>query len=235
MINTNTPRIERAMTKLFVPYEKGEIAFASSSFGSDTYQAVGKEILSKNLRVPTGDYTASLLHPAYCNPQFSDEPEFKNIRDLMGSNWLWVFNQNLWTDKGVYVIQDLKAIGKSNPLDINQLEKMLKDSKEIKDVRFSQDGRVRFAPKETYKLGEHTSNSLSNDGFVVASYNIDGAKKLGEVSSKFKSNPKIYGIKVNEGNQLELRVSALSEDFDWLHVDGDIFGDYGGSLAFGVL
>ena len=235
MINANAPRIERAMTKLFVPYEKGEIVFASPSFGPNTYQGVGKEILSKNLKVPTGDYTASLLHPAYCNVQFSNEPEFKNIRDLMRNKWIWVFNQNLWIDKGVYVIQDLEAGGRSEPLDTNQLEKMLKNGNEVNGVRFSQCGRVRFAPKETYNLGEQTSQSLSEDGFVVASYNVDGAKKLGEVSSKFDYNPVTYGINVNEGNQLELRVSALDGYYGRLHVCGDGFGDDGRCHAFGVL
>ena len=63
---SNAPRIERATTKLWVPYENKSIAFAHSSFGPGTYQQVGKAILGAGLTLPTGDYTASLVHPAYC-------------------------------------------------------------------------------------------------------------------------------------------------------------------------
>ena len=74
MVNSNALRVERIEkvgtpdAKLYVPHQGKEKAFAAPAFGADIYQEVGKEILSHNLRVPTGDYTASLLHPVYCNP-----------------------------------------------------------------------------------------------------------------------------------------------------------------------
>ena len=243
---TYEPRVEEVTkvwtpdAKLYVPHGNREIAFASPSFGSNFYQKVGKEILAHNLGLPTGDYTASLLHPAYCDSRVSENPRFRNVRELMRSNWLWVFNQNLWTDKGVYVIQDLKAKGRSEEFDSEKLKKLerlvnAKGIREVNGVRFSKDGKVRFASTGTYKLGEHTPESLRTDGFVIAGYDLDGARKLSEVSSKIGKNPITYGVEVAEGNNPELRISALVVGDSRLHVGGD---DWGGNYwchAFGVL
>jgi len=231
-------RIEKVWTPdahLVVPHDEEVIKFASPAFGPNTYRNVGQEILSKNLNVPTGDYTASLLHPAYCNSKIKDEPEFENIRGIMKGNWLWVFNRNLWTEKGVYVFQDLEAKGRSQPLDINELERMLKDGKEINGIRFSNDGRVRFAPKESYKLGEHTSESFAKDGFIIASCKQEEAEKSGEVSAEFKNKPYIYGLEIQEGQTPELRVSAVHEDDGRLRFYGNGWDGNDRGHAFGVL
>ncbi|MEK6829175.1 MAG: hypothetical protein AABY15_03530 [Nanoarchaeota archaeon] len=226
-------RIERGITKLVVPHEKGEVTFAYPSIGPNNYTEVGKEILKQEMNVPTGDYMASLIHTAYCNDSVKNEPEYQNIREIMKNKWLWVFNRNLWTKDGVYVLQDSKAIGRSQPLSQNDLEKMLKGSKEVNGVRFSKDKNVRFAEKGSYQLENHTPESLAKDGFVIASYGIEGAEKLGEVSSKFKVKPYVYGV---EKDTSEQRVSALylNSFGDRLNVYGDVFGDYGDCHAFGV-
>ena len=234
----NLPRIERGITKIIVPHGKDEVAFAWPSQGPDDYQTIGKRFLARNLKVPTGDYTASLAHAVYCNPETENEPEFKKIRN-MGKRWLWVFNKDVWTSKGVYVVPDVNAIGTSQTLNQDELEKMLNGGKELSwgGIRFSKDGRVRFAPKGSYKLGKHTPESLAKDGFVIASYGLEGAEKLGEVSSKFRYDPNTYGGHNNIQKELysEQRVSALSGNYgDRLSVIGDLFNDYWGGLAFGV-
>jgi hypothetical protein len=228
---TYEPRIVRRVTELWVPHNAGEIAFASPAFGLDTYTNAGKDILNKNLKVPTGDYTASLLHPAYCNSKIEDEPEFENIRGIMESDWLWVFNRNLWNKKGVYVFRDLEAKGRSHSLDINKLEKMLKGGKEINGIRFSNDGIVRFAPKGSYKLGKHTPESFAKDGFIIASCGQEGAEKLGEVSAEFRNKPVVYGVETKTPEQ---KVSAVSKIGSGLGFDGDTFG-CDRCHAFGVL
>ena len=230
-------RIERGMTKLVVPHGNKEITFAYPSIGPNTYTAVGKEILSQGMKVPTGDYTASLLHTAYCNDSVSKEPEYQNIKGIMRNNFLWVFDKDLWTSEGVYVVPDLKATGRSQPLNQKDLEKMLKGSKELPNgVRFNKDKKVRFAPRESYQLESQTPEQLAKNGFVIASYGIEGAEKLGEVSSKFKVKPYVYGLKTDMSEQ---RVSALDDnwdiDGDWLGVSGNGFGDDWDSRAFGVL
>ena len=235
---TYQPRVIRGRIELWAPYNNGEIAFAFPSEGPGTYRNVGAKILGKGQKVPHGDYTASLSHAAYCTDA-GKESEFQNVREIMRNKWLWVFNINGWTENGVYVIQDLEALGRSQPLDVKDLEKRLKGGKELNwgGIRFSEDERVRFAPKESYRLGEHTSKSLAKDGFIIASCGVEGAEKLGEVSSKLKFKPVTYGVNVEQGQKIEQRVSALDELDDRLLFVGylwDVDYDYGGS-AFGVL
>ena len=59
---TNTPRIVRGRTELYVPSGAGELMYVSPAVGPQTYQAVGKQIISNGLTVPTGDETAPLIH-----------------------------------------------------------------------------------------------------------------------------------------------------------------------------
>ncbi|MBI5148459.1 hypothetical protein HZA33_02150 [Candidatus Pacearchaeota archaeon] len=228
----NIPRIVRGRTELRVQHNGNEIAFAYPSVGPNTYMNVGAEILNRKQKIPTGDETASLLYAAYCIPEVKDEPEFKNVRDIMRDKWIWVFNRNLWIANGVYVLQDSQAIGRNDSLNVNQLEEMLKGGEEREGIRFSNDRKVRFAPKKTYQLGEHTQNSLAKDGFMIASYGKEGAEKLAEASTHFKLKPSTWGV---ETNNQEQKVSALSIYVGGrLGFGGDFAGNWDGH-AFGVL
>ena len=206
----NTPRVVRRRAELWTPHNGGEVAFAPLIRGN--YRTVGAEILANNQRVPTGDYTASLTDVAYFSPEVENEPEFKAVRDAIKNDWLWVFNVDTWTDKGVYSMKDLEAKGRSDTTSIKQLEAMLKGGKELSwgGIRFSQDGMVGFAPKGSYRLGEHTAESLATDGLVVVTYDVEGAKKMGRLSTKFRYNPKTWGVEVQEEQAPEKRVSALA-------------------------
>ena len=229
-----TPRVVRGRIELWVPHNDREIAFAYPSHGPDNYRNVGKSILDNNQSVANGDYTSSLLHSAYCDDFVLNEPEMKNVRETMKNRWLWVFNRNLWTNEGVYVIQDENAVGRSQELSVKDLEEMLKGGKEINGIRFSQDGKTRFAPKGSYDSGYTTPEKFVKDGFIVASCNQEGAEKLGEVASKFRNQPYIYTVNVEEGQNPEQRVSAVIGDDDGLW----FYGSWCGSdrcLAFGVL
>lgn len=218
-----TPKIVRGRIELWVPHNDTEVAFAYPSFGPDTYRNVGKQILSNNQKVPTGDYTASLLHAAYCYKSVSNEPEMENVRETMKNKWLWIFNRNLWTDKGVYVLQDGNVIERSQELSVKDLEKMLKS------------GEARFAPKGSYDLGYTTPEKFAKDGFIVASCGIEGAEKLGEVSSKFRNQPYIYGVEVESGQKPEQRVSAVGGGGGRFWFNGNYWDDDGWLHAFGVL
>lgn len=239
------PRIERGreMTRVVVPHEREEVVFAYPPF-TDTYIAVGKRILKKGMNLPTGDRIASLLYSAFCDYSVKDEPEFKKINAMMRRlTPFWVFNRNLWIPEGVYVVQDLEAIGTSESLNQNELEKILKGGKELSwgGIRFSKDGRVRFAPEGSYsypdRFGEYTSKSLAKDGFVIASYGIEGAKKLGEVSKKLRYKPSVCHA-IGKDKQ-EQKVSSLSgagsTDDVGLVVSGADFDDFLSGRAFGVL
>lgn len=207
-IRTNrTPRIERGVTKIYVPHEDGEIAFAYPSTGPGDYISVGKEILSRGQKVPTGSQTASLLHATYCNGSVSNEPEFQNIKKIMTDGYLWIFNRNLWTSKGVYVVHDLDAIGRSQSLNEKELERIVSQGKEIKGVIFG--NGINFAGKDTYKLGEQDSHSLAKSGFMIASYGEEGANKLAEISSKFEKNSFVYGLNPDQRQNAAQGLSAL--------------------------
>lgn len=229
------PRIIRGRTELWVPHNDGEIAFASPSHGLNIYRNVGSQILESGQRVPTGDYTASLLHASYCSGA-REEPEFTKVGEIMQKKRLWIYNRNFGTDKGVYVIQDEDAVGRSKPLKIIDLESMLKGGKELSwgGIRFSQDEKVGFAPNGSYHFGEHTSKSLAKDGFIVISCKKKGAEKLGEVAAAFEDRPCVCGFEIQDGQTPKLRVSAVDVYYG-LRFRGDISGDSDYGHAFGVL
>ncbi len=229
------PRIERGTTKIIVPHGKGEKVFDGRSEGPGDYQTVGGGLLARNLEVPIGDYMASLVHVAYCNDFVGEEPEFKEIRNIRRTRGLWVFNRNLWTSNGVYVVQDLKAVGTSQALNQNELEKMLKSGKEIDGIRFSKDGKIRFAPKRTYELREHIPDSLAKDGFIIASYGFEGAEKLGEVTFKVGHKSRTRGIDIQENQNPIQKVSALCGPWNSLDVFGNCHNNTRDGYAFGVL
>ncbi|HLC31562.1 MAG TPA: hypothetical protein VJK51_02760 [Candidatus Nanoarchaeia archaeon] len=62
----------------------------------------------------------------------------------------------------MYVIQDINADGRSKSFAIEDLEKRLKGGTELKEtnVRFSEDGTVRFAPLGSFQLGEQLAEDL---------------------------------------------------------------------------
>ena len=225
-------RIEREMKQLVVPHKKGEIAFAYPSVGPNIYSKVGAEILKQGMKVPIGGYIASLVHSVYSDDSVVSEPEFQEIKEIIRERELLIFNRNLWTKEGVYVVPDPEAIGKSQPLNQNDLEKMLKESKEFNGIRFSRDGKVRFAPKGSYQLGTHSPEYLTKDGFMIASYGTEGAEKLAEVSSKFPNQPTIHGIETDTPEQT---VSSLGTYyFASLDVNGNHSENHRLSYAFGL-
>lgn len=106
-------------------------------------------------------------------------------------------------------------------LDEDDLEKRLFGGREIARVKISEDGRVRFAPKESYKLGENTSEEFAKSGLMIASCLEEGAEKFREVSARFKAKPCIYGV---ETETQEQTVSAI-------YVHGKRFNFYGHTLG----
>jgi len=196
------PRLERKVTKLWVPHNGELVPFAFPPKGQDKYVDVGKAILQDGQSLPTGDYIASLTHAAYCFPDVHDEPEFAQVRETVGREWFWFYNLNVWTPKGVYVIPDDNAEGKNETFYLlDRLEIIVERGESIKGVRFSQDGRVRFAPKDTYRLGEHKPGSFARDGYVIASFGEEGAEKIAEITSKLNTQLNVLGCETKTPHQ----------------------------------
>lgn len=251
---TQTPRIERIEkvwtpdAKLWTPHEDGETVFAFPSFGPGIYLDVGQRVLSNNLQTPVGEHSSDLVHAAYCGPEmvedkpFRDSPPVANVRDIMRNDWIWVARRKLWTPEGfgklgagIFSVYDEKGIGLSKELVISELEEELKNSVELREgVISTPNGRVRFASESSYTLGDHTHDSIEDDGNVITDYGVEGAGRLSDVSRVIGGNPYVYGLDVSQLKKPEQRVSALGEDGGWLHVRGD-FGGSGNGHAFGVL
>ena len=232
-------RVERGQANLVVPTGESELMYVHPAVGPSTYQEVGRQIISQNQSVPTGDLTAPLIYMAYCDETVKNEPKFSGVRDLIKNRYLWVFNRNIWTTEGVYVVQDEDAEWRNASFNIEELEDLLSDGDTEFGVKFSQDRKIRFAPKNTYSLGEQSPESLARDGFVIANYDVKGAEKLREVSSRMRSGPKTYGLKIEEGQNPEQRVASLDSYWNFgdsrLCVDGNYWDDYGFGFAFGVV
>jgi hypothetical protein len=201
--------IERMKDVIIVPCEGKEVAFAPFLMERNTYEKVGREILSSGYLIPTGEEIGSLIYAVYFNSNFQGNKrprvfdDVKYLLDHGGDRKIWVFNRNLWTQKGVYVVQDLEAKGISEKLDENELEKKLENSREIKGVQFSQDNKVRFAPKRTYKLGGINHLDLAENGFIIASHGIEGARNIAEVSSKIQREQSfVSGVNVRAPKEL---------------------------------
>lgn len=218
-----------------VPVEDRLVSFAFPEFGPAFYIEVGRQILQANLRLPTAGETAYFLDAVY-NPdgELNNSPEFQRVRELMRTRWLSVFNRNLWTDKGVYVFHDTKAVGRSQSLTIEELESKLQGAETFQGVKLNPEKRIAFAPKNTYKLGEHTPESLAQDGFVLASYFPKGAEKLARVSTRFRNQPITWGLDIQKNREPFQRLSAVGDFDDRLDVAGSYFYGGYGNCAFGV-
>lgn len=205
-----------------ISHENRTIEFLAPCIGPEKYRSIGLAITDHNFKVPIGDYNVSLLHSAYCDPRTKNDQISEYIRAVMKDNWLWVFNQNLWTDRGVYVILDPRVNGRNDTFPLNELEQMVSVSNgatEVDGVRFSADRSVRFAPKRTYGFGEHTPRALKRNGFIIASYDLNGAEKLAEVASTFNQFPVIYGTEIPSEDQPQLRVGSLGNDENRLRIN----------------
>jgi hypothetical protein len=248
IVKENQSKIVSCKTELWVPHNDGEEVFYSQPIGLFTHKGAGRQILKKGMNIPTGDEMASLVYSAYFSNN-SDKPEFITIRNING---LWTFNRNLYTEKGVYVLQDSYAEGNIIPLEemdylngmgyleriqvhINDLEERLKDGREISGVRFSKDEKLRFAPKGSYLLGKKFSpNSYAKDGFSIASHGKEGAEKQGEVYAKKQVSPFNYGFEIKRGMKPVQTVSAFMDPI-MPGIDGRRASDVGFNYSFGVL
>lgn len=231
--------VKAGFTELRNPHRANARTYVYPAFGPGNYLSVGSLILASNFAVPTGDDTAELINDTYANSEtqgiFHYNGNDNSVRSITRARWLWVFQKNLWTYQGMFSLKDRNARGRSLPLDVAILEKMLKGGTEIKGsgVRISSDGELRFAPKESYSLGEHTPDSLAKDGAMIAQYGQQGAEMLAEASSRLSKGPIIHGLTIND-DQPVLRVSTLNGYGRRLRFNGCDSDGSNGCLAFGV-
>ncbi len=245
------PSIERGFTKINVPYLDETLSFAHPYTGPNDYRSVAKDILKNKtpkMSLPNREQTSYLLYAVYCGPEdFQGEDECVELRDeIMKPTYLWIFQRNLWIPEnirtkygaGVFVVYDEEGVGTSEELDIGKLEKVLKGGKVLKNgIRFSEDEKVGFAPRNTYKEGGMSAEDFANDGFIIVSNKEQGAKNLAEVSqSKYFKYKKLRSWILNPSDEPIQTVSTVGDDWgdDWLDFVGCCVGGRGG-YASGVL
>lgn len=218
-IRDKSMRVIEVRTLIEVPHLDGKLTFAYPLKGPVTYTKVGKQIDSdktpSQLYRPTTAETISLVYAAFKN---KDDKYPQKILKILRERYFWCFTKNLWTPKGVYVVNDRDG----SRLNREDLEKRL-DGKD-----------VRFVPKDKIKLGEQTPGELETNDFVIAHAGEEGAQKLAEIAGEFDHNPYVNGLE-NVTEDIE-RVTGLDGDWcrDWLGFNGDCSVDIGFGCAAGV-
>jgi len=212
----------------------------------DDYSIVGKALLDLGLKLPNGQQLTCLLDEFY-RPETFDffGSKKQHYRMVDSRKELLVFNTNLWMPKcsknaGVYVQYDSQARGMSEFLTADKLEEALIWATNEGGVRLSKDGKTAFAPYSTVKLGQNNPEELVRNGFIIASFGLEGVEKLERVSRKFKDYPRVvsrFMHRIMHGDE-SLPVQSFSKLYgfyqsDNLIISGDELVPQG--YAFGVL
>jgi hypothetical protein len=214
---TESMEVIEARTLIRVPHLGGKLTFAYPVKGPGNYQEVGGQIDNdkkpSQLYRPTTAETISLIYAAF---QDEDNKYSQEIIDIFKSRHFWCFTKNLWTPKGVYVVDDKDG----SKLNRKDLEKRLEQK----------DTSVRFVPNG-FKLREQTPKELEANPYVIAHAGEEGAQKLAKIASEFKNNPLVYGL----GNvtQDTERVTGVNSDLNgyWLGFYCDCFDGYWNGCA----
>jgi hypothetical protein len=202
-----------------------EVSFNLPAFGQGAYDAVIKKVLTNKQRLPTGEQIAFMLDEAYNSKDeaVKNNPRAGFVRDdIIGNALLWVPHVNVWTpnsaeNPGMYSVFDEEGEGLSRKYTIEELEDKLSGCPAEREVRFSKDRKVAFAPLKTFASGCHGKKTLSDDGAVRAVYGIGGAEKLDNVANVFPYNPYSF-VFCNNSQKLIQTLSALGRR--WFSGDG---------------
>lgn len=241
MSNETTSRIEEFKVEVWTPeanwhIPKAKAVFIFPAFGRRNYGAVVKKALANGQRLPTGEKDAFMLDEAYnsANNEVKNSLRTKFVRDdVMFNGWLWVPVVNVWTpnntkNPGKYGVFDENGEGLERVYTTEELEDRLSSGFNERGVRFSNDRKVSFAPRNTFNGGYHDRGTLSQDGAFISNYGVEGAEKLDKVAENFPQKPYSWIVDNNTNKPIQT-LSALGRfwdrSFDGLVAD---FFAYGG-------
>lgn len=218
--------------------------------GPGAYKTIASDILGRFQRLPTSAEIASSVHATYSSVVKQDENSRNHLQQIMRKGCLWIFNRNLWTPEGVYVWQQDSPVETTELPTPEALKALLRGGGETGGVKVSPDGKLRFAPKETYHGGEHSPEELARDGFIVASFGKEGGKQLADVSSNkkyFKHNPRTWIAEIHSGTKITISALFVYVDVygtyaygdydigDWLYYNGYYYDGYENGYSLGIL
>ena len=221
-------KVQLGKTYLIVPHERKEIAFQHPPFKGN-HGNVASQIDEAGLLRPTSMQTASLVYDAWKNLNGEYEEQ---IIQILKNAWLLEFTGNLYLPKSNEEINN-GVILEDNPTIENGKLVMNKDSL-VKRLKQG-DKKVRFVPFG-FKTGIQNLLDFQKNPYIVARYGEEGAEKIAEVASRYKSNPRIFSF--NSVNEETTRMSALNRSWDFdgrLYVDGDDWDGNWCGRAFGVV
>jgi hypothetical protein len=210
-----------------IPHEGGKLTFQYPAFRG-YYGDVAEQIDKDGLKRPNSPETASLVCDAFQNTKGEYESE---IIKILNGAWLLEFTGNFYLPKsnkeinnGVILEYNPKITNGKLDMNKNDLIKRLQKN----------DSSVKFVPFG-YRTGEQNLIELQKNPYIVARYGGEGAQKIAEIASKYKSNPKLWSFDSVDEEKVKMSALIRSWDFsDRLVVIGDYWVDYGVGHAFGV-
>lgn len=200
--------------------------------GPGKYHDIAKEIKNKGQELITGHDIIQCLYDIICNPDLYSLPENQDIRNKLRSNELFYYNCNILTDKGIYVISDIKgdrckALLELNDLNneindkkINQLEHLLLRSRHIKGIRSSEHKKIRFAKLGDYKAGTLLTTEFRENDFLTASFGLDNINKLITLTFNMQNSTQLHLPTIK--NRLTLSAITIQEGALHIYCDGSI-------------
>jgi len=210
-----------------IPHEGKAFDVEHPSF-KGTYAKVADQINESGLIMSSSSQVASLVYDAHQNPEGKYEAE---IIGITKNAYLWESKGNLYLPKSKDFVSN-GVILENNPSIINGRLNMDKSSL-IKRLE-ENDPNVKFVPFG-FKTGGQSWKELGKNPYIVARYGEEGAEKIAEVASKYKSNPRLWSF--NSTDEEKKFVSSLvgSWYFDGrLVVGGDDWVCDDSGHAFGV-
>ena len=186
-------------TYLTVPHKGGSLTFQYPSF-EGTYEKVAEQIDKEKLKRPNSPETASLVYDAWKNPKGKYESE---IVKILKDAWLWEFTGNLYLPKSNEEVNN-GVILEYNPTIENG--KLAMDKSSLIKRLNENDSNVKFVPFG-YKLENQKPSELEKNPYIIARYGEEGAEKIAEVASKYRSSPYLWSF--NSVDEEKTRMSAL--------------------------
>lgn len=210
-----------------IPHEGGEITFRHPKF-KGIYSTIAEDIDKEGLKRPNSTEIASLVYDAFQNKEGQYESE---IIDILNDRYFWEFTGNLYLPKsndevnnGIILENNPKIVNEKLNMDKNSLIKKIQDN----------DLNVKFVPFG-FKIGEQTSKQLGKNPYLIARYGEEGAEKIAEIASEYRSDPRLFSL--DSVKKKKVRMSALGRP--WGLVDRLVISDYNwsdlnGGHSFGI-
>ncbi|MEK6889585.1 MAG: hypothetical protein AABX35_00195 [Nanoarchaeota archaeon] len=199
----------------------------------EAFAAIGDD---KELTPAQGLDLALIAHGAYNGKdsiwEYIKQNAFFNHNTRSPTVNTWIPKGKIEGDdslSGVLVQKDLNGKGLTSKVNIPDLAKFKQNAS---GLYVSQDSI--FVPSYKYKLGEHTAESFSKDGFTIATLTPEGAELFAKTAVDTGKTPHTLGIDINTIANPEKRVSVFKDSTWSLGLVGYYYDNSRFDFAFAV-